>query len=57
MNTRHKARKPISIAPRQTVTKYGAKLSWNIRHDDATPEQRAKAMRDIELRFAKREML
>ncbi len=56
MITRHKARNPIPIAPRQTVTKYGAMLSWDIRHDDATPEQRAKAMRDIELRFARKEM-
>lgn len=54
MNTRHKARKPISIAPRQMVTKYGAQLSWDIRHDDATPEQRTKAMREIELRFLRR---
>lgn len=57
MITRHKARKPKPRFVRQIVTKYAAVLSWDIRHDDATPAQRAKAMRDIELRFAKREML
>lgn len=57
MITRHKARKPKPRSVRHIVTKYAAQLSWDIRHDDATPEQRAKAMRDIELRFAKREML
>ena len=40
---------------RHTVTKPNAILSWDLRNPGATPEQRAKAMAEIEKRFARRE--
>lgn len=40
---------------RHTVTKPNAILSWDLRNPSATPEQRAKAMAEIEKRFARRE--
>lgn len=39
---------------RHTVTKPNAILSWELRNPSATPEQRAKAMAEIEKRFARR---
>lgn len=40
---------------RHTVTKTNAILRWELRNPSATPEQRAKAMAEIEKRFARRE--
>jgi hypothetical protein len=40
---------------RRIVTKPNAILSWELRHPGATPEERAKAMAEIEKRFARRE--
>lgn len=40
---------------RHTVTKPNAILSWDLRNPGATPEQRAKAMAEIEKRFARRD--
>lgn len=40
---------------RHTVTKPNAILSWDLRNPSATPAQRAKAMAEIEKRFARRE--
>lgn len=40
---------------RHIVTKPNAILSWELRHPSATPEQRAKAMAEIEKRFARRD--
>lgn len=51
MNFLHQSRPPSPPKPRRFVTKQSAILSWDIRHDDATPEQRAEAMKQIEQRF------
>lgn len=50
MNYYRKDGKPT----RHTVTKLNAILSWELRHPGATPEERAKAMAEIEKRFARR---
>lgn len=51
MNLTHLATTPAKTLGRHLVTKANAILSWELRHPEATPEQRAVAMKQIDQRY------